>query len=220
MPRRPRIVIPKLAYHVTQRGNYRQKVFEKEADYKQYSYWLNEYAQQNNLSILAYCLMNNHVHFIVVPDNEESLARTFNTVHMRYAQYYNRKKKAHGHLWQGRFFSYILDTDHLYRAIRYVERNPVRAKIVKKAWDYPWSSAKMHIGEDQNPRITLSSRFEMMDEKSWRGYLHEEDEEINKEIRLKTLRGLVVGTQEFISRLEERLNCSLKCLSQGRPKRA
>ena len=90
MPRKPRIVIPELAYHVTQRGNYRQNVFGKDQDYKQYGYWMTAYSSKYGLDILAYCLMKNHVHFIVVPHNKDSLAKTFNAVHMRYAQYYNR----------------------------------------------------------------------------------------------------------------------------------
>ena len=219
MPRRPRIVIPHLAYHVTQRGNYRQRIFKEDKDYKQYLYWMNECAAKYELEILAYCLMNNHVHFIVIPAKEESLARTFNAVHMRYAQYHNRKKKVYGHLWQGRFFSCILDDAHLYRAIRYVERNPVRAKIVKKAWDYSWSSARTHIGEEETPRVILSPKFKMMDEKSWGNYLHDDDEEMNREMRLKTLRGLVVGTKEFIMKLEGKLQRSLACLNPGRPKK-
>jgi len=141
MPRHSRIVIPDIPHHVTQRGNYRQPIFDSDSDYEKYSSWFNEYAVRYRLEVLAYCLMSNHVHFIVVPSKEETLARVFNTVHMRYAQYVNKRLKATGHLWQGRFFSCILDDKHLYRAIRYVENNPVRIKVVKKAWLYKWSSA-------------------------------------------------------------------------------
>ena len=90
--------------------------------------------------------MNNHVHFIGVPRKEDSLSRTFNTLHMRYSQYINRRQKASGHLWQGRFYSTIPDDIHLYAAVRYVENNPVSARLVKKAEEYPWSSAKEHLG--------------------------------------------------------------------------
>lgn len=146
MPRIGRIVVPDLAHHVTQRGNYQQNVFEKETDYKQYCHWMSKYAELYGLDILAFCLMTNHVHFIVVPQQEDSLARAFSTVHMRYAQYMNKKREVRGHLWQGRFYSCILDEAHLYCAIRYVERNPVRAKMVRDPWDYFWSSAQWHVG--------------------------------------------------------------------------
>ena len=219
MPRHSRIVIPDVAYHITQRGNYRQKVFYKKEDYLQYCDWLNEYAKKYHLELLAYCLMPNHIHVIATPSTEESLARTFNTVHMRYAQHHNRKHRLYGHLWQGRFYSCILDDAHLYRAIRYVERNPVRAKMVQRAWEYPYSSARIHVGEEENPAILLSHRDQTMNEKEWREYLHDEDEAFNSEIRLKTLRGLVVGAKDFVQKLERRLERSLACLNPGRPRK-
>src|SRR3989338_1829026 len=202
MPRRARIVLPGIAHHVTQRGNYRQKIFQKKSDYKQYSEWVNNYAQKNGLKILAYCLMSNHVHFICIPEKENSLARTFNTVHMRYAQYVHRGKKVKGHLWQGRFYSCVLDEGHLYRGIRYVERNPVRAKMVKKAWEYEWSSARDHAGEEGISRIPLEKNSFYQDGQQWREYLSDEDDEMVKEMRLKTQRGLVIGAQGFIEDLE------------------
>lgn len=119
MPRHSRIVILGVTHHITQRGNYRQEIFEENEDYKRYCLWVSEYAEKYGLDILAYCLMTNH--FVIVPEKEDSLARAFNTTHMRYSQYMNRKKKLRGHLWQGRFFSCFMDNDHLYRAIRYVE---------------------------------------------------------------------------------------------------
>jgi len=163
--------------------------------------------------------MENHVHFIVIPRSEDGLAKTFNTVHMRYAQYMNRKAKVNGHLWQGRFFSCVLDEAHLYRAIRYVERNPVRAKMVNHAWEYPWSSAKAHVGEGGQPPIELSRRVDFVKQEEWKEYLTEGDEEIVREMRLKTGRGLVVGTKNFIEQLEKRVDRSLQCLNPGRPRK-
>ena len=193
-------------------------VFEVDADYKKYLLWLKEYSDKYHLAILGYCLMNNHVHFIVVPENEESLSRVFNTLHMRYAQYANYKKKMKGHLWQGRFYSCLLDETHLYCAIRYVERNPVRANIVKRAWKYKWSSARCRCGEEDESIINISKNFKISAEE-WRKYLIGEDEEIAEEIRLKTQRGLAIGTNNFIKQMEEKIGRSLKCLNPGRPKR-
>lgn len=101
MLRHSRIVLPHIFHHVTQRGNYRQGIFESDSDYEKYSLWFNEYAAKYKLEIMAYCLMSNHVHFIVVPSQEEALARVFNATHMRYAQYVNKRLKATGHLRQG-----------------------------------------------------------------------------------------------------------------------
>lgn len=219
MPRQARIVIPYTAHHITQRGNYRQNIFDNDTDYKQYCEWINEYAQEKGLDILAYCLMKNHVHFVVVPKAENDLALVFKTVHMRYAHYVNRQHQVHGHLWQGRFYSCILDDAHLYRAIRYVENNPIRAKIVKKAWDYEWSSAKDHSKERDKPLIKITVHKEIKEGKPWQEYLQENDSEMTEEIRLKTDRGLVVGTDKFVVKLEKLLNRSLKCLNPGRPKK-
>lgn len=220
MPRQARIVIPNIAHHVTQRGNYRQDVFETEDDYNRYCTWMSQYAEKYHLEILAYCLMRNHVHFIVVPRETESLARVFNTLHMRYAQYVNRKNEARGHLWQGRFYSCFMDTGHLYHAIRYVERNPVRVGIVKNAWDYRWSSSRVHAGKaGSSGLIPVSTRNFAMEPLQWKEYLQAEDNPVVEELRLKTQRGLVLGSSKFIKRLEQKLQRSLACLNPGRPQK-
>lgn len=217
MPRRKRVVVPGLAHHVTQRGNYQQKVFEKEADYRNYCYWVNSYAKKYNILIYAYCLMTNHVHFIVEPRDEYGLARFFNSVHMRYSQYKNKEKKVKGHLWQGRFYSCVLDSGHFYRAIRYVERNPVRAKMVTRPWDYVWSSAQTHVGEEKFAIIQLTSSDVIFDRENWKEYLSEEDDLLDKDIRCKTQKGLALGGEEFIIQLEKRVRRALRELPAGRP---
>ena len=105
MARISRAVAIGYPHHVTQRGNYQQFVFEADEDYRQYLQWLWEDGQKYSLKVWAYCLMGNHVHFVVVPMRDDSLARTCNVLHMRYSQYFNQKKKLRGHLWQGRFYS-------------------------------------------------------------------------------------------------------------------
>ncbi len=217
MPRQARIVIPNLAHHVTQRGNYRQEIFDKEDNYKQYCMLINEYSQATSLDILAYCLMSNHVHFIVIPKKEKDLALVFKTVHMRYSHYLNRQRGVKGHLWQGRFYSCILSDTHLYRSIRYVENNPRRAKVVKQAWKYHWSSAADHIRERSMSLINLSN-YRFIKKENWKQYLEENDSEMDREIRLKTARGLAIGTDKFINNLEKTLKRSLLCLNQGRPR--
>lgn len=104
MPRIARVVIPGVPHHCVQRGNYRQKIFSTDHDRIHYLEIINTYRIKYELEIWAYCLMNNHVHFIVVPSKQESMARTFNMAHMCYAQYYNQKINQQGHLWQGRFY--------------------------------------------------------------------------------------------------------------------
>ncbi|MBU0693761.1 MAG: transposase [Candidatus Omnitrophica bacterium] len=216
MPRQARIVVPDTPHHVTQRGNYQQKVFDHESHYKQYCEWMNDCALECDLKILAYCLMDNHVHFITVPKKEIDLAKVFKTIHARYAHYMNKQRGVKGHLWQGRFYSCILGDTHLYRAIRYTENNPVRIKKVRDAWEYEWSSASDHVGNREKGPIKLTN-YETMTFKEWRDYLKENDRDIVDEIRLKTNRGLAVGTDKFVKALEKTLNRSLKYSRQGRP---
>ena len=115
-----------------------------------------------------------------------------------------------------------MDEAHIYRGIRYVEKNPVRAKLVRRPWDYKWSSARQHMGMDNEGAIGLCKKYRLIDaadSTNWRTYLEKEDEAMNKEVRLKTSRGLVIGGEGFIKKLEKKLGRSLKCLPWGRPKK-
>jgi putative transposase len=111
---------------------------------------LEEHGAEAGLRMLAYCLMPNHVHLVVVPERMDSLGVVFRRVHGRYAQYLNVRRGRSGHLWQNRFFSCALDGNHLSVALRYVERNPVRAGLVAEAESYTWSSARAHLTGKRN----------------------------------------------------------------------
>ena len=185
MPRIPRIVIPGIPHHCVQRGNYRQRIFLNNNDRVQYLEWINEYRQKYALEIWAYCLMINHVHFIVVPKKMDSMAKTFSLAHMRYSQYCNSKLNRKGHLWQARFYSCPLDDEHLYEAIRYVEMNPVRAGLVEKPEDYLWSSAKAHITNKlEHPILSNLQLTELNFIDDWKSFLDENSDD-EKIIRLK-----------------------------------
>ena len=219
MPRIARIVIPEYPYHITQQGNYKQKTFSANADYEQYLEWLSKYCVDYKLSILAFCLMPNHVHLIAIPHKEDSLARTFNTCHMRYSQYYNRKQNNKGHLWQGRFYSCILGESHLYEAIRYVENNPVRAKIVRKAEKWEWSSAKVHLNKGKSI-LELEKTDDYIAVSDWKQYLAErEDETIIKKVKANTLTGRPSGKDSFVEKIEKIFGKRLRPLSEGRPRK-
>lgn len=220
MPRIARIVAIGLPHHITQRGNYRQEIFLDHNDKLRYLSWIQEYSKEYGLSILAYCLMQNHVHFIAIPNREDSLAKTFNSTHMRYSHYFNRRLKATGHLWQGRFYSCILDEAHLIVAAKYIERNPVRANMVKKPWHYKWSSAQAHISNEQSI-IELGNLFKFigMSYASWKEYLHsKEDQKASNDIRKHTLTGRPAGAVSFIEKLEKEFNRRLLPLPVGRPR--
>jgi len=219
MPRTARVVAPGFPHHVTQRGNYRQTVFEEDSDRVKYLAWIKNYSEKCGLKIWAYCLMSNHVHFIAVPSRPDSLARTFNQAHMRYSQYFNLKKGQKGHLWQGRFYSCILDEVHLFTAARYIENNPVRAGLVKRAEDYPWSSAASHINGVDDP--VLSGDLPLLDlVTDWREFLAlDEDEKTLKNLRNCTQSGRPAGSDDFTGILEGILGVSIKTRAVGRPRK-
>ncbi|MDP3730404.1 MAG: transposase [Candidatus Omnitrophota bacterium] len=221
MPRLARIIAPGLPHHITQRGNYRQDVFDDDSDRRRYLIWMDEYSRKYNLLIIAYCLMSNHVHFIVIPSDEYSIARTFNTAHMRYSQYRNKKMGTAGHLWQGRFFSCVMDEKHLAAAARYIERNPVRAHIAKKAYDYVWSSAKDHVDNTHTSIIDSGELFKYVDieQVKWKSFIDAPDntEDISS-IRKYTMTGRPLGRESFINKLEKEFGERLHALPVGRPK--
>jgi putative transposase len=160
MPRVARIVIEDVPHHVTQRGNNRQDVFFLDEDRHVYLSFLKDRAEAYGLDVLGYCLMTNHVHLVAVPRSADALARAVGRAHFLYTQYVNRRHGRVGHLWQNRFFSCALDEVHLWRTMSYVERNPVRAKVVRLPWRYRWSSAAAHVGE--------ADRTGLLDLRWWR----------------------------------------------------
>ncbi len=221
MARTARIVAPDYPYHITQRGNYRQIIFGNIDDRKRYLLWIDQYSQKYSLSILAYCLMDNHVHFIATPRHEDSLSKVFSIAHMRYSQYFNNKRKASGHLWQGRFYSCVLDETHLMAAIRYVERNPVRAGLVNKAWEWKWSSAAFHTGRSDMELNSEDIKGILdIDVTKWEQYLNSEEieDQINI-IRRNTKQGRPIGTSGFIEEIGAKVGRVLKTLPRGRPKK-
>jgi putative transposase len=220
MPRISRAIAVDYPHHITQRGNYRQAVFVEAQDYAQYLHWLTQYAPKCDLDIWAYCLMPNHIHFVGVPHRHDSLSRTFHAVHMQYARYFNSKRKAVGHLWQGRFFSCALDERHVYAAIRYVERNPVRGGLVSSPADYPWSSAKSHISGEADS-VLSGSCFLMETVKDWRQYLEtKQDHEAEAALIKSTITGRPCGQADFVKHMEEILGRTLTPHPRGRPSKS
>jgi putative transposase len=120
-------------HHVTQRGNNRQKIFFSDSDRQVYLAFLAERCRKFGLTLLGYCLMPNHVHLIAVPARADSLARALGRAHYDYAVYFNHRKHHSGHVWQNRFYSAALDRDHLGTALRYVDLNPVRGRLLERA---------------------------------------------------------------------------------------
>jgi putative transposase len=220
MARLARSTIVGYPHQVTQRGNYEQTVFEEEADFRRYLAWLRECANGYHVEVWAYCLMRNHVHFICVPKADGALARTFNALHMRYAQYFHGKKGVTGHLWKGRFLSCMLDDRSVFEEVRFIENDPVREGVVEKAEDYPWSSARHHVLGESDP-VIMDGCFLNGEVKDWRAYLTARGDEpvlIRTWQSLKT--GRPAGEESFVRGLEGIVGRRLAALPRGRPRKS
>ena len=174
----------------------------------------------HKVDVLAYCLMTNHIHLVLVPATEEGLQNVLKPLHMRYAQRLNRKRGWKGHVWQGRYFSSPLDETYLWAALRYVERNPVRARMVRKAERYPWSSAPAHCGLKDDAILTKKKAWVDLfkQTKDWSAWLAQGDQPEHLEtLRRHVEKGLPCGSERFIRRLEKIAGRLLHYRPQGRP---
>jgi len=220
MPRIARIVIPGCAHHVTQCGNNRQDVFFVAYDLRVYLGLLKQAATEHGLVVHGYCLMTNHVHLIATPKEEDALAKAMGRTHFAYAQSVNRLHRRSGHLWQSRFFSCALDEEHFWSALRYVEQNPVRARVCRMPWRYAWSSAAAHMGEgDASGLLDFTAWARGTDAVNWKAALVErQSTDLVNEIRVRTQTGRPLASASFLSKLEEKLGRRLRALPPGRPK--
>lgn len=213
MARIARIVMPGIPHHIVQRGNRRQKVFFNDKDRKQYLKLLHEEGIKAGIEFWGYCLMDNHVHLIAVPEAENSLTRGVGEAHRKYTRYVNFREGWRGYLWQGRFLSYPLDEKHLYTAVRYVERNPVRAGIVQKAEDYKWSSARAHVLGEKDKM--LAENFLKDEIKDWGEFLSGDDNDRELSMFRKLSRtGRPMGEEDFIEKLENTIG---RVVRRGKP---
>ena len=162
--------------------------------------------------------MTNHIHLIAIPERPDSIWKTFHRCHGRYAVMFNQKYGVTGHLFQGRPFSCVLDNKHFWTAIRYVERNPVRAGFVAKAQEYEWSSARAHCSRVSDP--LLDPKWLHNDEiYNWTEWLDDPDDtDYVHEIRSRTLTGRPCGGDGFIRIVENGTGRHLQMKKRG-PKR-
>jgi putative transposase len=211
MPRFARAIAVGSPHHVTQRGTDRERVFFTRADREVYLALLRSAARHARLRILAYCLMPNHIHLVAVPDEPDSLATALRRAHGRYAVYLNARRGRTGHLWQNRFYSCALDATHLSVALRYVERNPLRAALAERIEQYPWSSAAAHLsGRDPRDILDMSFWQDRGAAEDWRCLLAAPEElDAVRMLQRGTFTGRPVGSAGFIAQLEGQLNRTL-----------
>ena len=214
MTRLARIVVPDLPHHVTQRGNRREAIFFEDGDHEIYRDLLAEQAAKAGVEVWAYCLMPNHVHLVLTPRAADGLGRAVGETHRRYTNFINARGRWTGHLFQSRFSSVAMDEDHLLAAVRYVSLNPVRARLVARAEDWPWSSVRAHLAGKDDALVSVAPMLRrapdfaaLLAEPSERGY---------EALRQAEGSGRPVGAPEFVTSLERVLGRPIARRAPGR----
>jgi putative transposase len=219
MPRYRRIILQGCPHHLTQRGNHRQTVFLDDEDRRLYLDLVKINAQQCGVQILGYCLMSNHVHWIVTPASERSLAEAFGRAHCRYAFYFQAKQRTTGHLWQNRFYSCPLSEVRLGAAMMYIEQNPVRSQLCSSAEEYTWSSAHAHmLGYDPIGLVDGAAWALRYTSPEWHQCLQgTANPELVEELKRCTYGGKPFGGEEFRHGVSVALGINLALRPRGRP---
>ena len=215
----PRVVVPGCPHHVLHRGNRKQTIFLDDSDRHVYLRLMRDATKKYRTFIWTYTLMTNHVHHVAVPELEDSLHKTLKVAHGEYTSYFNNKYGTVGHAWQGRFKSFPMDEAYCRNAMRYVELNPVRAGMVKRAEDYLWSSAAAHCGLRDDPLLSGECPF-VSEIANWSEWLREGcDDDVNHVIRRQTETGRALGSTEFLIRIGNQIGQDLLPKKRGpRPK--
>ena len=214
MARIARVVVPDYPHHVTQRGNRRQKTFFCTDDYTAYRRLIADACRACGAQVWAYCLMPNHVHLVLVPESEDGLRAVLGNAHRRYTRRINFREGWRGHLWQERFHSFPMDERYLQATVRYVERNPVAAKLCQQPEEWPWSSARAHLQACDDELVQVRPMLERIQD--WTGYLAQPLSEAEHEhLRRHTQTGRPLGDDSFIDQLERRLQRPLRPQKRG-----
>jgi putative transposase len=192
------------------------ETFFRDEDYQAYLALMSEWCRKCSVTIWAYCLMPNHAHLIAVPEAEEGLRPAIGEAHRRYSAMINRRQKWTGHLWQGRFSSFPMDETYLLAAVKYIEMNPVRARLVTDPYVWQWSSARAHAEGKDDTLVTVAPLLEMVGD--WQQFLSDADEEDADKIRGHERTGRALGGDSFLDSLEDTLQRTVKPRKAGRKK--
>ena len=224
MPRKPRFNLVGIPQHVIQRGNNREPCFYAEEDYRRYLEDLEESAKKNDCRIHAYVLMTNHVHLLVTPMIEHGISQMMQALGRRYVRYINTSYQRTGTLWEGRFKSSLIDSDqYLLTCMRYIELNPVRAKMVEYPDEYMWSSYRGNAQGgnrllEQHPIYLQLGATEAERQVAYRElFKNYIDNDALHEIRESLNHELVLGRSYFKDKIEEVTSRQTRLGIPGRP---
>jgi len=211
MARKPRIEYEGAFYHVITRGNQRQRVFKGDDDFQKYINLLAFYKERYKYSLYAYVLMSNHVH-LLIETRTIPLSKILQGINQSYTMYFNRKHKTVGHLFQGRYKAILCDKDtYLFSLIKYINLNPVRAKIAKAVGEYRWSSYQSYDKQKNNDLVDTDQVLRMFSEdksqarKLYRAYI-DDGIEVKKEDIYRTISQRILGEEKFVDKVMEKID--------------
>ena len=227
MARLPRYFVKGVPQHIILRGNNRDPIFANDEDCLFFKDVLQDGAKRNGLAIHAYVFMTNHIHLLASPTSEESIPKTLQSLGRRYVQYFNFRYQRTGTLWEGRYRATIVEAEtYLFECMRYIELNAVRAGMVRRPSEFPWSSYQANAGLIVDPFVVphrLYRSLGISDEARHEAYKAlvqlPMDEVILKSIRDSTNKGWAMGGGRFKSRIETLTDRRVAPLPKGRPKR-
>jgi putative transposase len=213
MPRTARASVGGFFYHVINRGNQRARVFHSDADYRHFLGLMNRARARRQMRIVGYCLMPNHFHLLLWPYEDGDLSRWMQWLLTAHVRSYHRCYGTDGRVWQGRFKAFpIQEDEHLLTVLRYVERNALRANLVDKAEDWPWSSAAEGQHREWLPMALPSDWARILNEPQPRADL--------ATIRQAVNRGRPLGTADWQQNTAARLGLESSLRPLGRPRKS
>ena len=218
MPRAPRILPETGVFHVFTRGNNKQDVFHDDEDFRTYIGLLKEYKSRSPFYLYHFVLMTNHPHLVIETKEGSNLSKIMQGINLSYVYHYRRKYGHVGHFWQGRFKSLLIQKDsYLLECGKYIELNPVRAKLAEKPEDYKWSSYRVYAYGEDNPLVDVNPLYETLGktreerQMSYREFVVGEENNI--------LKGLFYGSDKFIDEMERKYGVKRFHTKRGRPKK-
>ena len=221
MPRKARFILPHIPHHTIQRGNNRQNIFFEHEDFDYFLKKLKQFSLENGVQIGSYCLMTNHIHLLTYPDTAAGMIKCMKLICQHYTQYVNRKYKRTGKLWENRYKSHWVDPESEWILARYIEKNPLRAGMVRRAEDYSYSSARRNLWGNKDGLISREIVTEPR-RPGYRKFFHEDDfkeKQLTQDINLRVEQGKAFGSESFIMKLSDLLGISAAYRKRGRPKK-
>ncbi|HEX7888207.1 MAG TPA: transposase [Ramlibacter sp.] len=226
MARLPRLTVPGYPHHIIQRGNNRQPIFSREADYQLLLDLIHEHARQQHVAIHAYVLMSNHFHLLATPETEEGIPQMMQAVGRRYVRHYNLRQERSGTLWEGRYRSTLIQAErYLLACMVYIDLNPVRAGMAADPADYRWSSHEHYIGRRADKLVTPHPLYWELGNTPFA-----RDEAYGTLVRAgigdrekqaltdSALRGWALGEPDYVAELQRRTQRRVARAQAGRPR--